>query len=487
MFNKIKQLTKETALYGLSTFVARFLNFFLVPFYTNIFPPAEYGIVTNLYAYIAVFNILFLYGMDSSFLKSAAKAESDDKKNIFSTAFWGLTATSIFFSSLLYVFSSGTASAASLQPGQMDIYWYCIGILLFDNLSAIQYLQLRVDQRPLHFSLIRIGNIFVNISLNVILILHYDFGVEAVFLSNLIASAFSYVTLLSTQNLYLIPVFDKNLFKKMFRFALPYLPAGLASSFLQVIDRPIIESYLGFKELGIYQANYRLGIFMMLFASMFQFAWQPFFLKNANEPDAPKLFGRIFTLFVFTGCLILIFFSFFLPDILQISIGGKSLIGKQYTTASDLIPIILAAYLFNGIYVFFNVGILLKEKSTIVPIFVGSAAAIKIMVSITALQYIGIYGAAWASFISYLFLALSFYLYCRSFFPVVFEVKKLTILFSVTLISMGLMIFAGPLPLWVRLIYFFLLPFILIRGGFISTGEVQSLFKKFKPKVKGHD
>lgn len=481
MFHKIKQLTKETALYGLSTFAARFLNFFLVPFYTNIFPPAEYGIVTNLYAYLAVFNILFLYGMDSSFLKNAAKAEGDDKKKIFSTAFWGLSATALLFAGVLWLISGYAVELVSLAPSQSYIYYYCIGILVFDNLSAVQFLQLRIDQRPLHFSLIRFGNIVVNITLNLLLILVFDFGVEAVFISNLAASIFSYVTLLSTQSLYLRMLFDSTLFKKMFSFALPYLPAGLASSFLQVIDRPIIENYLGLKELGIYQANYRLGIFMMLFVSMFQFAWQPFFLKNSKSEEAPRLFGRIFTIFVFAGCLILIFFSFFLPDILRISISGKTLIGAQYMSAMSMVPIILATYLFNGIYVFFNVGILLKDKSLIVPVFVGIAAVLKVVISILTLQTFGIYGAAWGSFISYFFLAGAFYFYSSSFFPAVLEFKKLAILAAVTIGTMAFILSFNSLSIWLRLLYFSMLPVILIFSGFTSIAEIQSLMQKLKP------
>lgn len=480
MIEKIKQLSKETALYGLSTFVGRFINFFLVPFYTNIFPPSEYGIVTNIYAYIAVMNIILLYGMDSAYLKTASPLEGEERKKAFSTAWLGVLFSSSLIGVLLMVFYGAGAAAVSLQPEQSGIYLLAVGVLVFDNLGAIQFIQLRLEQKALLFSSIRVVNIIIMVVLNFVLVLGFGYGVEAVFFSNLAASFFSFcvVSVFTFRNFNFS--FDKALFMKMAKFALPYLPAGLASSFLQVIDRPIVEGILGLEALGIYQANYRLGIFMMLYGSMFQFAWQPFFLKHARGEDARVLIGRIFTLFVLIGLVILLFFTFFIENLLALSVKGVSLIGKDYTSASGIIPIILGAYLCNAIYIFFNVGILLREKSTIVPVFVGIAAVIKISLNLLFLKSVGIYLAAWASFGAYAFLALSFYIYSRKTFPIEFETKKLLLLTVISAVFISAAFVLADYSFLVKGAVFLLFPAALAVTGFLRPSETARLKQLFR-------
>lgn len=480
MLDKIKQLTKETALYGLSTFVGRFINFFLVPFYTNIFPPSEYGIVTNIYAYIAVMNIILLYGMDSAYLKTASPLEGEERSRAFSTAWLGVLVSSTLIGLLLVLFQNAGAKAVSLAQGQSDIYLMAVGVLVFDNLGAIQFIQLRLEHKAFLFSLIRIVNIIIMVALNFVLVLGFDSGVEAVFISNLAASVFSFIVVSFFTIKHFVFSFDTVLFKKMAKFALPYLPAGLASSFLQVIDRPIVEGILGLEALGIYQANYRLGIFMMLYGSMFQFAWQPFFLKNAKGEDAPLLIGRIFTLYVLIGFVILLFFTFFIENILAVSVKGVSLIGRDYTSASGIIPIILGAYLCNAVYIFFNVGIFLREKSTIVPLFVGLAAVIKISLNLIFLKSAGIYLAAWASFGAYAFLALSFYIYSRKTFPVKFETRKLMLLAVLSGVFVALAYLIADYTFWFKGTVFLLFPAALFLTGFLRPSETARLKQLFR-------
>ncbi|MCC6548851.1 MAG: lipopolysaccharide biosynthesis protein [Ignavibacteriaceae bacterium] len=480
MIDKIKQLSVETVLYGLSTFVGRFINFFLVPFYTNIFPPSEYGIVTNIYAYIAVMNIILLYGMDSAYMKTASPLEGQERKKAFSTAWLGVLFSSTLIGFLLMVFYGAGVSAVSLNPEQSGIYLLAVGVLVFDNLGAIQFVQLRLEQKALLFSLIRIVNIIIMVALNFVLVLRFDLGVEAVFISNFAASFFSFTVVSFFTFKYFAFGFDKVLFKKMAKFALPYLPAGLASAFLQVIDRPIVEGILGLEALGIYQANYRLGIFMMLYGSMFQFAWQPFFLKHARGEDAPLLIGRIFTLYLLIGFVILLFFTFFIENLLAVSVRGVSLIGRDYTSASGIIPIILSAYLCNAVYIFFSVGILLREKSTIVPVFVGTAAIIKISLNLLFLKSAGIYLAAWASFGAYAFLALSFYIYSRKTFPIEFEKKKILLLTVISAVFIALAYSIADYPILAKGVVFLLFPAALMVFGFLRPSETRRLKQLFR-------
>jgi len=425
MREKIKQLTKDTALYGISTMVGRFLNFLLVPFYTNIFPPADYGVVTNLYALIALLNIFFLYGLDSAYLKFAASDDFVDKKKVFSSPFIMLLVTSVIFT-LVLLASGSSINKLFAVPEQYSHFLILTGfILLFDALSALPFIYLRVTRKAAKFSAIKVSNIVLTIILNIILIVILKKGIEAVFISNLVASVVTFLILLPDILSQLKIQIDKDVLKRLMKFGIPYLPGGLAAMFMQVIDRPIVEHLTDLKTLGIYQANYKLGIFMMLFVSMFQYAWQPFSLQYAKDKDAKELFSEVFTLFTLAGTLILLSLSLFITDIAKFSIYGKSLIGEAYWSGLPIVPIILLAYLFNGFYFNFSAAIYIKEKSSSVPLLMGAGAITNVAANYLLIPMFNITGAALATLFSYVVMAVGFYFVSQKHFPVNYEWRKI--------------------------------------------------------------
>lgn len=434
MREKIKQLTKDTALYGISTMVGRFLNFLLVPFYTNIFLPADYGVVANLYALIALLNIIFLYGLDSAYLKYAASDDFEDKKKVFSTSFLMIVITSIIFTIVLL--SCGTyINRVFAVPARYSNLLTLTGfILLFDALSALPFIYLRVARRAAKFSAIKITNIVLSIILNVVLILFLKFGIEAIFISNLVASVVTFLILLPDVFSQLKIQIDKVVLKKLMKFGIPYLPGGMAAMFMSVIDRPIVEHLTNLTTLGIYNANYKLGIFMMLFVSMFQYAWQPFSLQYAKDVEAKKLFSKIFTLFTVAGTTILLFLSLFITDIATFTIHGKSLIGAAYWSGLSIVPIILAGYLFNGFYINFSAAIYIKEKSSAVPFLMGAGAVTNVVVNFLLIPILNITGAALATLASYIVMAIGYYFVSQKHFPITYEWTKLGRIFSLLII-----------------------------------------------------
>ncbi|MCB0730851.1 MAG: oligosaccharide flippase family protein, partial [Ignavibacteriae bacterium] len=291
MIEKIKELTKDTALYGISTIIGRFLGFILVPFYTNVFSTDEFGIQSYIYAFLAFANIVYIYGMDAAFMKYATVIEKD-KKKVFSTGYIFVTITTLIFSIILVFAHSWLAKEADLT-NYSQILVYVIGILFLDTATLIPFSELRLERKAARFATIKILNILINVSLNFILILGYGYGIEAIFISNLVASAFSFVVLIPTIIENIEWTIDKPYLKKMLFFGLTYLPASVASMIVQVVDVPIIRELTDESTLGIYRANYKLGIFMMLFVSMFHYAWQPFFLTNAKEENAKKIFSKV--------------------------------------------------------------------------------------------------------------------------------------------------------------------------------------------------
>ncbi len=437
MLSDIKQLGKETAIYGVSTIVGRFLNFLLVPLYTNVFSRQDYGLVTNVYAYIALFNIIYLYGMDSAYMKYASTEELGDEKKTFSTAYNAILISSLLYSLLFLVFRSGLFRQLALAEGQKRILFLIMGILFFDAVSIVPFARLRFHNRPWKFAVIKSFNIVVNLSLNIVFILRFHMGIEAVFLAGLAASVLTWFVLLPDILKNLEFQISRNLLRSLLRFGIPFIPTGLASMVTQVIDRPILLALTSAATVGVYQANYKLGIFMMLFVSMFQYAWQPFFLKNAARPDARILFGKVLTAFLLAASVIFIVLSLFTENIVKMSIFGFHLVGQDFWEGLPIVPIILLAYLFNGLYVNFMAGLQIEKKTHFMPIVTGAGALVNVAANFLLIPRFGYFGAAWATLLSYLIMAAGNYLFSQRFYRVKYEPGKLALVGIALLISFG--------------------------------------------------
>ena len=425
MKEKLKELTKDTAIYGISTMLGRFLNFILVPFYTNVFLPADYGAVILIYSYIAIFNIIFIYGMDAAFLKYSAFKDIGDEKDNFSTPFISILLTSILFCGLLVILKQPIAEFVELSANLNYLIILSALLLFFDANAVISFLKLRLERKAKLFSFIKITSILFNIALNVFLILKLKWGIEAIFISNLAASVLSFILLIPTLFKNFRFSFHKVLFKRLLKFGLPYLPAGLGMMLVQVIDVPILEKLTNIKTVGIYKANYKLGIFMMLFVNMFQYAWQPFFLTNAKEENAKEIFSKVLTYFTIVGSIMLVILSLFISDIVKINFAGISIIGSNYWAGLYIVPVILLAYLFNGLYVVFSAGIYIEEKSIYAPIVTGAGALTNVVANYILIPQLNIMGAALATLLSYTIMASGYYIVTQKFYRINYDYLKL--------------------------------------------------------------
>lgn len=444
MLNKLKELTKDTAIYGISTMVGRFLNFILVPFFTNIFDPNQYGYVMILYAYIALFNIVYVYGLDSAYLKYAAFKEIGDEKDNFSTPYLSIFFTSIIFSLIIILLRNQVAYSINLPDEFTYLIILSTLIIFFDSNASIPFLKLRLERKAKYFSFLKVLNIVINLTANFILILKFRMGIEAIFISNLIASALTLIFLLPTIVKTFRPKFHLTLYKKLIRFGLPYLPAGLAVMMVQVIDVPILESLTDVDTVGIYKANYKLGIFMMLFVSMFQYAWQPFFLNNAKEENAKEIFSKVLTYFTVVGSFLVIFLSLFISELVKINFAGFYLLGEKYWSGIPIVPIILLGYFFNGLYVVFSAGIYIEEKSIFAPIVTGLGALVNVAVNFALIPSLNIIGAALATLASYFVMASGYYIVTQKYYHIHYEYSKVIKIFF-AIIVIGFILYSSLL------------------------------------------
>ena len=481
MIEKIKELSKDTVVYGISTIVGRFLNFILVPFYTNIFIPADYGVITNVYAFIAIMNIIFIYGMDAAYLKFSKDKELGSEKDNFSTPYFSVLILSFVFCLFILLLRNGIGSELAVPANYNYLLILVSAILFTDSIAVLPFIKLRIERKAKKFALFKIINISINVLLNLILILKYKMGIEAVFISNLAASAFTFLLLMPSVINSLKLSFSKKIFNRMLKFGLPYLPAGLASMIIQVIDRPIMEHLTDLKTLGIYQANYKLGIFMMLFVSMFQYAWQPFFMQEAGGAEAKKVFSKVMTYFTLAGSVILVLLSLFIDDFVKFEIFGRTIIGSSYWSGLNIVPVILLAYLFNGLYVVFTAGIYIKEKSIYVPVITGIAAAVNIIINFILIPEMGIMGAALATLASYFVMSAGLYLVTRKFYKIEYEKKKIALIFFFVMIT-GIIYYVLYYNEQLFLIYKFLLLILFLASilfFIVDKEERKFLIDKF--------
>jgi O-antigen/teichoic acid export membrane protein len=270
------------------------------------------------------------------------------------------------------------------------------------------------------------------------LVLYFKWGIEAVFVSNIIASLLTLIIFLPDIIKNLRPVINVSLFQRLLKFGLPYLPAGLGSILIQGIDRPILTNLTDLSTAGIYNANHKLGIFMMLFVNMFQYAWQPFFLQQSEEADAKKVFSKVLTYFTFAASFILILISLFIDDIVKINFFGINLIGSAYWSGLVIVPVVLFGYLFNGLYVVFTAGIYIEEKSIYVPIVTGLGALVSVIVNLLLIPILGIMGAALAALASYIVMAAGLYIVTQKFYKIEYESVKMMSIFAIILIAGGI-------------------------------------------------
>lgn len=483
MFKDIKSLGKETFIYGFSTVVARLLNFILLPFYTYYLATGEYGIVASVFAYIAFMNIIYQHGMDQAYMRYASDPKSATPKENFSTPFWSILVTALALSVILHFGASFFAGISGIGAEYYRLIRYSAWILALDAISVIPFAELRLKHRPWTFAGIKTFNIVVNIVLNIILVGWAGMGIEGVFIASLTAALVSVVLLFPVFLGLLRPVFKAGLFADMLRFGAPLVPAGVGAMMVQVIDRPILLKMTDEATVGIYQANYKLGIFMMLLVIMFDQAWRPFFLERAGRPDSTPLYGRIFTYCMLSGIWAVMALSFFMPDLARVSIFGRPLIHQAYWSGLGVVPVVITAYLFYGAYINFMASIILSKRTDLLIWVTFLGAAVNVAANFILIPCFGMMGAAWATLLAYFVMALALFLLGRMVYPIPYEYGRLAHLILAAALVLAAAYFARQLApgamAWtvVRAGVLIAFPLFLVLTGFFKSEEVEA-FKK---------
>ncbi len=425
MRRQLQRLGSDTAIYGVSTILGRALNFLLLPFYTNVLLPGEYGVVSYVFSIIAFVTVFYSYGLESAYFKYSSTLEVGTQKENFSTPFISLILTSALFSLVISALAGPIARSLAISADLLPIVYCGAGVLAFDAIAIVPFAALRMEHKPRVFAAIKVMTIVITVVLNIVLLLVLHMGVRGIFISNLVASGFAVLMLVPTIVRNFTWPIQGDLLKALLKFGLPFVPAGLATMAVQVVDRPILRALTDDATVGIYQANYRLGIFMMLVVQMYDFAWRPFYFSNAAEPNAKQLFARVLTYVLLCMSAIFLVISFFIEDAVKISLFGHHIIHPNYWGGLGIVPVVLAGYMFLGISNNMSAGIYIEKKTSYMPPITFIGAAVNVGVNFLLIPSMGMMGAAWATFFAYFSMAVAVYFVSRKVYPIEYEFGRL--------------------------------------------------------------
>ena len=473
--NPLKKLASQTAIYGLSSVVGRLLNYLLVPLYTRYFIPEEYGVVTELYAYVAFLVIVLTYGLETAFFRFSQK--ENNNRIVYSTSLISLIFTSLLFICFMFSFSENISALIGYSTNQEYVKWFAL-IIGLDAISSISFAKLRAQNKATRFALIRLVNIFINIGLNLFFIIYCPYviendlqslnfvnsvysqsvGVGYIFIANLIASVVT-IFMLLPEMINSVWIFDKKLWKKMMIYASPLLLAGLAGMTNETIDRILLkylipENINSAREIGLYGAFYKLSVIMILFIQTFRFAAEPFFFSQERQVNAKKIYADVMKFFVivlaFIFLLVTTFYNFFI-----------NFLGSDYHDERGflVVSILLLANLFLGIYYNLSIWYKLTEKTIYGAGLAVFGATITVILNFILIPYIGFVGSAVATLICYFSMMIASFILARKHYPIPYNFSRILLYFSL-MISIFIILYCTSFTLLIDVL--FILVYLLI-------------------------
>lgn len=467
MSNPLKKLAGQTAIYGLTSIVGRLLTWFLVPLYTSKFTPDQYGVVTEMYAYVAFLVVFLTYGMETAFFRFSTLKEHEPKR-VYTTVIYSLIATSFSFILISFLFEQPIANWLQYPNNPEFVTWFAV-IVGLDAISSIPLAKLRADNKALKFVTVNFANIIVFVGLNLFFLAYClpmhqagetnwlietfynpEIGVGYVFISNLIAVCVKFLLLLP-EILKARYGFEISLLKKMFIYALPLLIFGLAGIVNETIDRIMLKRILletntlkeTMSEIGIYGACYKISIIITLFIQAFRYAAEPFFFAQEKEKNAKETYAKVMTYFVIVCATIFLGVMLFM-DVIKYFIANE-----EYWIGLKVVPILLFANIALGIYYNQSIWYKLSGKTKFGAYIGIFGAIITIFLNYWWIPILGYMGSAWATLICYVSMMLLSFILSRKYYPINYNLPKmflyLGLAFGLYFLTTYLQLEIGPL------------------------------------------
>jgi O-antigen/teichoic acid export membrane protein len=479
-----KSLFKQTLIYGIATVLPRMISFLLNPLYVHELPKNEFADVSIVFAYLVFFNVVLSYGMETAFFRFYNI--EDDKNKVVATSTISIFWSSIGFLFLALLFRDSIASWSNINVSYVT---YTIWVLVLDSLVIIPFSKLRATKRPMMYAIIKIGNVIINLLLNVFFLwvlpkivahnpngfistIYYEnFQVGYIFISSLIASLLTFIVL-SPSYFKIKWHFDFPLWKKMMKYGLPILIAGIGFAINEHFDKILLEKmHIPKSEIGAYAACYKIGMFMVLFRTAYTLGIEPFFFSHANQENATQTYATITKYFVITGSFILLFVIVFV-DILKVLLVPNS----AYWNAMEVVPLIILANFFLGIYTNLSVWYKLIDKTQIGAYISIVGAALTLLLNFWLVPIMSYYGSAVATIAAYgSMMFISYYLGKKNY-PIPYDVNKIASYLAISIALSGLSFYVKIF----RESYIFGIFALLLFGYYIYRNEKQVLLRILK-------
>ncbi len=434
-----KNLFKQTFIYGLATVLPRMLSFLLVPLYTTkgvLSSVAEYGKVSIIFSWFVIFNVILAYGMETAFFRFFNKEE--DQNKVVGTSAIALIVSSFGFFILAFLLKNQIAYLTDIKAEYISLV---VWILLLDALVIIPFAWLRAHGKSINYAIIKILNVAFNLGLNVFFLLYLkklavnsslmesiyipNFEVNYIFISNLVASA---VTLALMLHFYfkIKYTFDSDLFKKMMRYAIPVLIAGIAFSINETFDRILLDYLLppdiAETKVGMYSACYKIAVFMTLFATAYRLGIEPYFFSHAKTENPQKNYARILEFFVASGSIMVLAVVVF-ADVLKPFIVRS----EDYWEAMWVVPFILIANFCLGIYHNLSVWYKITDRTKFGAYISVFGALLTLGLNFWLIPIIDYKGSAIATLVAYASMMVASYYYGQKYYPIPYNLKKMSL------------------------------------------------------------
>ena len=468
----VKSLGKESLIYGVGHVAARGVTFLLLPIYTNLFSLSDYGIISLVYTFLGFMNVILHYGLDASLLKHYVPADIEERKSILTNAYASFLLTTIVFFLFLVFFRSDISGLLFGNP-LPSITLMVAGILFFDVLWSMHVLLLRAEGKPVFYTVVSFINVLLTLGLNILFVIYLKLGISGVLISNLITSGcIFFITFPIIIKRISITTLSVKQWKRMMKFGFPFLPAGIFSMILELSDRYILRYLTNIETVGLYNAGYKLGMLMMLVVMGFNMAWQPYFLKKEkNEREyVANVTTYVLSVLVFLWILILIWTD----ALVKLQFGEFTFFGGQYWASTQIVSIIALAYIFHAIYLLQLPGVYLLERSGLIAWIRGLGAVSNIILNLLFIPEYGIVGAACATCISFILMAVFIFMVNRKLFAIKYEWKKI-LLITISAISIWISVHQFPLDNVGKIGFTILYPLIMFSTGILRFNKLKTL------------
>ena len=445
----LKSLAKDTAIYGLSSIVGRFLNYLLVPLYTAKLSAASggYGVITNVYAYTALLMVILTYGMETTFFRFANK-EEENPQTVYTTTLISVGFTSLMFIALVLLFINPISAFMGYADHQSYIWVMAITVAI-DAFQCIPFAYLRYKKRPIKFAALKLLNIFMAITLNIVFFLIlpniyeanggtgfisaiYDptVGPGSAFYVNLFCSAiltFFFWRELVGQKY----TFSKALLRRMLSYSWPILVLGIAGILNQTADK-ILFPYIykgsdAHSQLGIYGAASKIAMIMAMITQAFRYAYEPFVFGKSKDKDNRETYAKAMKYFIiFTLLAFLVVVGYM--DVL------RHIIGRDYWDGLRVVPIVMAAEIMMGVYFNLSFWYKLIDKTIWGAYFSGAGCAVLIAVNVIFVPRYGYMACAWAGFAGYATAMVLSYFVGQRKYPIAYPMKDISVYVLITVV-----------------------------------------------------